>query len=33
MSDHPEMAEQIDKVRETLLNPEKVVRSKTDPQV
>lgn len=33
MSDHPEMAEQIDKVRETLLNPGKVVRSRTDPQV
>jgi hypothetical protein len=31
--DHPEMEGQIDKVQETLLNPEKVVRSKTDSQV
>ena len=33
VSDHPEMEIQIDKVQETLLNPEKVVRSKTDTGV
>jgi hypothetical protein len=31
-SDHPEMSDQIAKVRETLLNPDIIVRSKTDPE-
>ncbi len=33
VSDHPEMEKQIDKVQETLLNADKVVRSKIDAQV
>jgi len=33
VSDHPEMKGQIEKVKQTLLNPEKVVRSRTDSQV
>ncbi len=32
-ADHPEMSGQINKIRETLLNPDKVIRSKTDPEV
>jgi hypothetical protein len=32
-NDHPEMSGQIDKLRETLLNPDKVIRSRTDPEV
>jgi len=32
-ADHPEMFEQIDKIENTLLNPDKIVRSRTDPQV
>jgi len=31
-SDHPEMSDQIAKVRETLLNPDIIIRSKTDPE-
>ena len=31
-SDHPEMSDQIVKVRETLLNPDIIIRSKTDPE-
>lgn len=33
VTDHPEMKEQIQKLKETLLKPEKVVRSRTDLQV
>jgi len=33
VSDHPEMKGQIEKVKQTLLNPEKIVRSRTDSQV
>jgi hypothetical protein len=32
-NDHPEMGSQIDKIKETLLLPERIVRSKTDPEV
>ncbi|HIE15101.1 TPA: hypothetical protein EYP70_07505 [Candidatus Bathyarchaeota archaeon] len=32
-TDHPEMAGQIDKIQETLLNPDIVIRSRTDPDV
>jgi len=32
-NDHPEMSGQIDELRETLLNPDKVIRSRTDPEV
>ncbi|MGH7596163.1 MAG: PBECR2 nuclease fold domain-containing protein [bacterium] len=32
-TEHPEMKGQINKIRETLLKPEKIVRSKTDSQV
>ena len=31
--DHPEMSGQIDKIQDTLLNPDIVIRSKTDPDV
>jgi hypothetical protein len=31
-SDHPEMSNQIAKVRETLLNPDIIIRSKTDTE-
>ena len=31
-SDHPEMSDQIAKVRRTLLNPDIIIRSKTDPE-
>jgi len=31
--DHPEMSGQIDKIQETLLNPDIIVRSRTDPDV
>jgi septum formation inhibitor MinC len=31
-SDHPEMSDQIAKARETLLNPDIIIRSKTDPE-
>lgn len=33
LSDHPEMRDQIGKVREILFSPEKIVRSKTDSQI
>lgn len=32
-NDHPEMAGQIDKIKETLSEPERITRSKTDPEV
>jgi hypothetical protein len=32
-SDHPEMSGQIDKIQDTLLNPDMIVRSKTDSEV
>ena len=32
-NDHPEMSGQIDKITETLLNPDKIVHSKTDSEV
>jgi len=32
-ADHPEMYGQIDKIRDTLSNPDIIVRSKTDPEV
>jgi len=32
-NDHSEMAGQIDKIKETLLEPERIIRSKTDPEV
>ena len=32
-TDHPEMSEQIEKIRETLSTPERIVRSRTDPDV
>lgn len=32
-SEHPEMIGQLDKLQETLLNPDKIVRSRTDSQV
>jgi len=32
-TDHPEMSGQIGKVQETLLNPDIIVRSRTDPGV
>jgi len=31
--DHPEMSKQINKIQETLLNPDIIVRSRTDPDV
>lgn len=31
--DHPEMRSQIDKIQDTLLNPDRIVKSKTDPDV
>ena len=31
--DHPEMSGQIDKIKETLLNPDKIVKSRVDPSV
>ena len=31
--DHPEMTEQIEKIRETLSSPERIVRSRTDSDV
>ena len=31
--DHPEMLGQIDKIQETLSNPDIIVRSRTDPDV
>src|SRR4030067_1709165 len=30
-ADHPEMSGQIDKTKETLLNPDAIIRSRTDP--
>lgn len=30
---HPEMFRQIDKIRETLLKPDQIVRSRTDKEV
>jgi len=32
-TDHPEMSGQIEKIRDTLLTPDRVVRSRTDPDV
>ncbi|MEW6685518.1 MAG: hypothetical protein AB1393_04855 [Candidatus Edwardsbacteria bacterium] len=32
-ADHPEMSGQIDKIENTLLNPDRIVKSITDPQV
>jgi hypothetical protein len=32
-ADHPEMLGQVDKIHETLSNPDAVVRSRTDPDV
>ncbi len=32
-TDHPETSGQIDKIQETLLNPDIIVRSRTDPEV
>ena len=32
-SDHPEMSDQMAKVEATLLNPNSIVRSRTDPEV
>lgn len=32
-TDHPEMLGQVDKIQETLLNPDIIVRSRTDPEV
>jgi hypothetical protein len=32
-SDHPEMSGQIDKIENTLLNPDRIVKSRTDPPV
>jgi len=32
-ADHPEMSGQIDKIQNTLLNPDMIVRSRTDPEV
>lgn len=32
-TDHPEMSGQIDKIQDTLLKPERILRSKTDPEV
>ena len=31
--DHPEMSGQIDRIQETLLNPDVIVRSRTDSEV
>lgn len=30
-ADHPEMSGQIDKIKETLSNPDAIIRSRTDP--
>ena len=32
-TDHPEMFGQIDKIQDTLVNPDMIVRSRTDPDV
>lgn len=32
-ADHPEMSGQIYKIRETLLNPDRIIKSKTDDEV
>ena len=32
-TEHPEMSGQIGKMRDTLLNPDRIVRSLTDPEV
>lgn len=32
-TDHPEMSGQIDKIQDTLLNPDQIIRSRTDPDV
>ncbi|MDO8727184.1 MAG: hypothetical protein Q7J35_14035 [Candidatus Methanoperedens sp.] len=32
-SDHPEMSGQIDKIQNTLANPDVIVKSRTDPDV
>lgn len=31
--DHPEMSEQINKIKKTLLNPDTIIKSKTDQNV
>lgn len=32
-ADHPEMFDQIDKIQDTLLSPDRIVKSRTDPDV
>ncbi len=32
-TDHPEMSGQIDKIQDTLVNPDMIIRSRTDPDV
>jgi len=32
-ADHPEMFGQLDKIENTLLNPDRIVKSRTDPQI
>ena len=32
-AEHPEMSREIEKIRDTLLNPDRIVRSLTDPEV
>ena len=32
-TDHPEMSGQSDKIQDTLLNPDRIIRSRTDPDV
>ena len=32
-NDHPEMVGQIDEIKKTLLEPERIIRSKTDPGI
>lgn len=32
-ADHPEMSEQLEKIQETLSEPDIIVRSRTDPEV
>ena len=32
-TDHPEMSRQIDKIQDTLLNPDQIIRSRIDPDI
>jgi hypothetical protein len=32
-TDHPEMIGQVEKIVETMIDPDRIIRSKTDPQV